>query len=245
VHGAGAAQVQEAVSPGRILSAFFAALAETERDNIRDGTLEGLDAAARQGKHGGRPPVITDDTPHTVIRRRAAGETVEKIRPGLIIPTGRRKGRNPSVASIYRAITATENRESVPRRRATFRHHPRRGPRSWKRRVAQLPPATSLPRWDDKAANTYSLAAYARRQEWPAVDPGPRLERRKVTRRGRAAVRGQSCRAVASPSLTARLASSARISDRPAATPSRASRATSAGSSFWSAGTKAAMSVSM
>ncbi|MFE1206269.1 recombinase family protein [Streptomyces sp. NPDC058762] len=45
--------------PGRLLFAFFAAMADTERENIRESTLEGLDAAARKGKHGGRPPVIT------------------------------------------------------------------------------------------------------------------------------------------------------------------------------------------
>ncbi|WP_368862006.1 recombinase family protein [Frankia gtarii] len=33
--------------PGRLLFAFFAAMAETERENIRESTLEGLDAAAR------------------------------------------------------------------------------------------------------------------------------------------------------------------------------------------------------
>ncbi|MEV7856245.1 recombinase family protein [Streptomyces sp. NPDC088183] len=47
--------------PGRLLFGFFAAMAETERENIRESTLEGLDAAARKGNHGGRPPVITDD----------------------------------------------------------------------------------------------------------------------------------------------------------------------------------------
>ncbi|MEV6654713.1 recombinase family protein [Streptomyces sp. NPDC051219] len=41
--------------PGRLLFAFFAAMAETERDNIRESTLEGHDTAARKGKHGGRP----------------------------------------------------------------------------------------------------------------------------------------------------------------------------------------------
>lgn len=74
--------------PGRLLFAFFAAMAETERENIRESTLEGLDAAARKGKHGGRPPVITDDMLHTVLRRRANGESVEQIQPDLIIPTG-------------------------------------------------------------------------------------------------------------------------------------------------------------
>ncbi len=56
-------------------------MAETERENIREATLEGLNAAARKGHHGGRPPVITDDMLHTVLRRRARGESVESIRP--------------------------------------------------------------------------------------------------------------------------------------------------------------------
>ncbi|MGH3193347.1 MAG: recombinase family protein [Streptosporangiaceae bacterium] len=100
--------VYDPSGPGRILFAFFAAMAETERENIREATLEGLDAAARKGKHGGRPAVITDDMLHTVLRRRTAGENVEAIRPDLIIPTGRRKRQNPSLASIYRALSACE-----------------------------------------------------------------------------------------------------------------------------------------
>jgi hypothetical protein len=60
----------------------------------------GLDSAARKGNHGGRPQVITDDMLHTVLRRRAAGESAETIRTDLIIPTGKRKGHNPSLASI-------------------------------------------------------------------------------------------------------------------------------------------------
>jgi DNA invertase Pin-like site-specific DNA recombinase len=100
--------------PGRILFAFFAAMAETERENIREATLEGLDAAARKDKHGGRPAVITADMPHTVLRRRAAGETVEQIRPNLIIPTGKRKGQNPSLASIYRALATHEKTSAYP-----------------------------------------------------------------------------------------------------------------------------------
>ncbi|MGP3691220.1 recombinase family protein [Streptomyces sp. IBSNAI002] len=100
--------------PGRLLFGFFAAMAETERENIRESTLEGLDTAARKGKHGGRPPVITDDMLHTVLRRRANGESVEQIQPDLIIPTGKRKGRSPSVASIYRALAEHAKHEAYP-----------------------------------------------------------------------------------------------------------------------------------
>ncbi|MFJ2094634.1 recombinase family protein [Streptomyces sp. NPDC087901] len=100
--------------PGRLLFGFFAAMAETERENIRESTLEGLDAAARKGNHGGRPPVITDDMLHTVLRRRANGETVEDIQPDLLIPTGKRKGRNPSLSSIYRALAEHEKAQAYP-----------------------------------------------------------------------------------------------------------------------------------
>ena len=58
--------------------------------------------------------MITDDMLHTVLRRRADGESVEDIQPDLIIPTGKRKGRNPSVASIYRALAEHAQRERFP-----------------------------------------------------------------------------------------------------------------------------------
>ncbi|MCX4987027.1 recombinase family protein [Streptomyces sp. NBC_00572] len=106
--------IYDPTGPGKLLFAFFAAMAETERENIRESTLEGLDTAARKGKHGGRPPVITDDMLHTVLRRRAGGESVEQIQPDLIIPTGKRKGHSPSVASIYRALTEHAHREAYP-----------------------------------------------------------------------------------------------------------------------------------
>ncbi|MFF4625637.1 hypothetical protein [Nonomuraea jabiensis] len=89
-------------------------MAETEREAIREATLEGLDAAARKGNHGGRPAVITDDMIHTMLRRRAAGEAVDKIRKDLIIPTGKRKGHNPSLASIYRALAEHEETQRYP-----------------------------------------------------------------------------------------------------------------------------------
>ena len=106
--------IYDPTGTGRILFAFFAAMAETERENIREATLEGLNAAARKGNHGGRPPVITDDMLHTVLHRRANGESLEDIRLDLIIPTGKRKGRNPSLASIYRALTEHEKRQAHP-----------------------------------------------------------------------------------------------------------------------------------
>ncbi len=106
--------IYDPTGPGRILFGFFAAIAETERENIREATLEGLDAAARKGNHGGRPQVITDDMLRTVLRRRAAGEPVETIRTDLIIPAGKRKGQCPSLASIYRALAEHDKAQAYP-----------------------------------------------------------------------------------------------------------------------------------
>jgi hypothetical protein len=50
----------------------------------------------------------------TVLRRRANGESVEQIRPDLIIPTGKRKGQNTGLASIYRALAEHEKRQAYP-----------------------------------------------------------------------------------------------------------------------------------
>ena len=49
-----------------------------------------------------------------MLRRKAAGETVEQIRPDLIIPAGKRKGHNRSLASIYRALAEHEKRARYP-----------------------------------------------------------------------------------------------------------------------------------
>ncbi|MFI1585558.1 recombinase family protein [Embleya sp. NPDC020630] len=118
--------IYDPTGPGRILFGFFAAMAETERENVREATLEGLDAAARKGRHDGRPAAITDDMLHTVLRRKAAGESVAAIRPDLIIPTRKRKGQSPSLASVYRALAehdkATAYPEAVEQAHADFAH---------------------------------------------------------------------------------------------------------------------------
>jgi DNA invertase Pin-like site-specific DNA recombinase len=67
--------IYDPTGTGRILFGFFAAMAETDREDIREATLQGLNAAAREGNHGRRPPVITEDMVHTVLRRRTNGES--------------------------------------------------------------------------------------------------------------------------------------------------------------------------
>lgn len=49
-----------------------------------------------------------------MLRRRARGESIADIRKDLVIPTGKRKGQNPSPASIYRALGEQTKREVYP-----------------------------------------------------------------------------------------------------------------------------------
>ncbi|MGW2302492.1 hypothetical protein [Streptomyces sp. NPDC001809] len=51
---------------------------------------------------------------HTDLRRRAGGESVDQIQPDLTIPTGKRKGHNPSLSSMYRALAEYEKRHAYP-----------------------------------------------------------------------------------------------------------------------------------
>ena len=132
--------IYDPTGPAKLLFAFFAAMAETERENIRESTLEGLDTAARKGKYGGRPPVITEDMLHTVLRRRALGESVEQIQPDLIIPTGKRKGQNPSIASVYRALRRARQARGVPRSRRTGPRRLHRPPDQRGARTSPHPP---------------------------------------------------------------------------------------------------------
>lgn len=84
------------------------------RKNVLESPLERPDTAASKGKHGGRPPVITADMLHTVLRRRTLGESVEQIQPDLITPTGKRREQSPSVAGFYRTLAEYAKREAYP-----------------------------------------------------------------------------------------------------------------------------------
>ena len=58
--GQGAA-IDTTTAPGKLVFGIFAALAEFERDLIRERTKAGLTAAATRGRKGGRKPVVTAD----------------------------------------------------------------------------------------------------------------------------------------------------------------------------------------
>lgn len=89
---------------GAALFAFFAGMAESEREYIREKSLEGQASARERGRHGGRPKVFDDDMAAYARSLRERGVPVPEIASKLVIPAGKNKGRHPSLASVYRVL---------------------------------------------------------------------------------------------------------------------------------------------
>ena len=82
----------------KMLFMIAAMAAEMERDLIQERTLDGLAAAAAQGRRGGRPVAVDDDTLAVARARQARGESITAIAQHLKI------GRS----TLYRALTPTD-----------------------------------------------------------------------------------------------------------------------------------------
>jgi len=89
---------------GAILFAVLAVAAQLDRNYIREKILEGQQAAAAKGNHGGRPKVIDDDMLLFARALKDQGTPIPRIATKLTIATGKNTGRHPSVVSLYRAL---------------------------------------------------------------------------------------------------------------------------------------------
>lgn len=79
----------------KMLFMVAAMAAEMERDLIQERTLDGLAAAAAQGRRGGRPTAVDADTLAVARARQARGESITAIAAHLGI------GRS----TLYRALS--------------------------------------------------------------------------------------------------------------------------------------------
>ncbi len=64
------------------------ALAEDRRRDIMKKTLNGLEAARKQGKVGGRGSVVDDDKRAAILDRRRRGESIRTIAAGVKVSVG-------------------------------------------------------------------------------------------------------------------------------------------------------------
>jgi DNA invertase Pin-like site-specific DNA recombinase len=64
------------------------ALAEDRRRDIVRKTKNGLDAARKHGRVGGRRPVVDDDKRAAILARRERGESIRTIAAGVNVSVG-------------------------------------------------------------------------------------------------------------------------------------------------------------
>ena len=87
----------DTTSPGgRLVFHIFGAMAQFERDLIRERTRAGLDAARRRGRVGGRPRTMTDEKLDAAKKLLAAGTPPKDVAESLSV----------SIPTIYRWLPA-------------------------------------------------------------------------------------------------------------------------------------------
>lgn len=72
-------QLDTSTPAGKLMFSVLAAIAQFERDLIRERTLDGLARAKAQGKVGGRRPTIAGQRAQLVKRLAAEGQSVRQI----------------------------------------------------------------------------------------------------------------------------------------------------------------------
>ncbi|MFH9579156.1 recombinase family protein [Streptomyces globisporus] len=80
------------------------ALAEDRRRDIVRKTKDGLAAARKRGRVGGRRPVMTEPLVVQAVALRDKGYSLKQIQPHLRIGEGKNKGKNPSIGAISQAL---------------------------------------------------------------------------------------------------------------------------------------------
>ena len=86
--------------------ALALALAEDRRRDINRKTKNGLDAARKRGKIGGRPRVIDDDKRAVILARREKGEFIRVIARVLNVSVGTLHAVLTTEATTPEAVTS-------------------------------------------------------------------------------------------------------------------------------------------
>jgi DNA invertase Pin-like site-specific DNA recombinase len=101
--------IDTTTASGKLIFHIFGAIAEFERDLIRDRTMAGLAAARARGRVGGRPPALTPDK-LAIARQLYAGRQHTMQAIGEVVGVSR--------ATLYRHLSPTPPPPSPPRRKA-------------------------------------------------------------------------------------------------------------------------------
>lgn len=114
-----AVKVLEGVGAGEhtemnLLLELALVLASERRRDIVKKTKNGLEAARKRGRIGGRRPVMTEPLVVQAVALREKGFSLKQIQPHLRISDGKNKGKNPSIGAISQALRDHDETKSAP-----------------------------------------------------------------------------------------------------------------------------------
>lgn len=97
-------ELQGSHDPSGVVFTVLAAISGTEREYIRDKTLEGHEAARARGKSIGGAAVTDDAMLAAALHLRDQELSLREIAERLVISTGKKKGQHPSAATVMRML---------------------------------------------------------------------------------------------------------------------------------------------
>ncbi|TDC21738.1 recombinase family protein [Streptomyces sp. 8K308] len=97
-------ELQGSHDPSGIVFTVLAALSGSEREYIRDRTLEGHESARTRGKTIGGASVADPDMLAMALHLREQELSLRDIAARLVITTGKKKGQHPSPATVMRML---------------------------------------------------------------------------------------------------------------------------------------------
>jgi DNA invertase Pin-like site-specific DNA recombinase len=97
----------------------LATAAGLDRNHRREKTIEGQQAAAADGRRGGRPRVFDQEMTAAALAMRGRGMGVPEIAARLVIPEGKSAGQHPSLASVYRVLAEADAEDTAAARLAS------------------------------------------------------------------------------------------------------------------------------
>jgi DNA invertase Pin-like site-specific DNA recombinase len=97
-------ELQGSHDPSGVVFTVLAAISGTEREYIRDKTLEGHEAARARGKSIGGAAVTDDAMLAVALHLRDQELSLREIAERLVISTGKKKGQHPSAATVMRML---------------------------------------------------------------------------------------------------------------------------------------------
>jgi DNA invertase Pin-like site-specific DNA recombinase len=105
-------ELQGSHDPAGVVFTVLAALAGSEREYIRDRTLEGHESARARGKSIGGAAVTDEAMLAVALHLRSQDLSLRDIAGRLVIATGKKKGHHPSPATVMRMLR--EHDEKTP-----------------------------------------------------------------------------------------------------------------------------------